>query len=211
MRMGCSGCLAVLAFWSLLGIGAVGAGGWVALRLTQAPDIEVPATTQADNARAQRKILDIVRRSPQAGKAPVILSERELNALIARQLAGEIPFSTPVARLPRGGTLHFAGRLPVRQLLAEHPLAAFATALPAPWLDHPVWLQVRARVTVEQGARPYARMHVDEFQVGRQRLPVLLLRLLLDPTSLTLLHLPLPDNVEDIHIEPGRLIIRTAS
>lgn len=211
--MGCAGCLTILAFWSFVALGTVGAGGWVALRLTQAPDIEVPATTQADSARAQRKIFGIVRGagSPPRTKGAIVLTERELNALIARQLAGEIPFSTPVARLPRGGTLHFAGRLPVRQLVAEQPLAALGTVLPETWLDRPVWLQVRARVTVEQGARAYARVHVDELQVGRQRLPVLLLRLLLDPASLTLLHLPLPDTVEDIHIEPGQVIIRTAS
>jgi hypothetical protein len=140
-----------------------------------------------------------------------VFSEQELNALIARQLAGEIPFSTPVARLPRGGTLDFAGRLPVRHLLGEQPLSALVKVLPEPWLDRPVWLQVRARVTVEHGARTYARMQVDEFQVGRQRLPAVLLRLLLDPVSLTLLHLPLPDNVEDIRIEPGQVVIRTAS
>ena len=34
--------------------------------------------------------------------------------------------------------------------------------------------------------------------MGRQRLPVLFLRLFLDPASLTLLRVPLPDNVEDI-------------
>lgn len=213
MRVGCAGCLTVMAFWSLLGICAVGAGGWVALRLGQSPDIAIPATTQADNARAQRKIVDLARRRGQTSAASeaVVFSERELNALMTRRLAHEIPFSTPVARLPQGGTLHFAGRLPVRHLLGEPPLSGLAGLLPEPWLDRPVWLQVHARVTIEHGARPYARLQVEHFQVGRQRLPVVLLRLLLDPASLTLLRLPLPDNVDDIRIEPGQVVIRTAS
>ena len=209
MRLGCAGCLTVVAFWSLLGATALGAGGWVALRLGQSPDIDVPATTQADNARAQRKILDVLRGRTQ--RAPVTLSERELNALIARGVADEIPFSTPGARLSRGGTLDFAGRLPARHLLGERPLSALRGLLPERWLDRPVWLHVRARVTVEHGTRPYARLQVQEFQVGRQRLPVLFLRLFLDPASLTLLRVPLPDNVEDIRIEPGQVVIRTAS
>lgn len=213
MRLGCAGCLTVIVFWGLMGTGAIGAGGWVALRLAQSPDIEIPITTQADNARAQRKILDIVRRRGHAAPSTeaVVLSEQELNALITRRLADEIPFSTPVARLPRAGTLDFAGRLPARHLLNELPLSALVAILPEPWLDRPLWLQVRAGVTFEHTARPYARLHVQEFQVGRQRLPVLFLRLLLDAASLTLLRLPLPDNVEDIRIEPGRVIIRAVS
>jgi hypothetical protein len=213
MRVGCAGCLTVVAFWSLLGVGAVGAGGWVVLRLGQSPDIQIPATTQADNARAQRKVADLLRRRGQAspdGKA-VVFNEQELNALIARGVAQEIPLATPVARLPEGGRLQFAGRLPLRHLLEERPFSRLTTVLPQPWLDRPVWLQVYARVSLEHAPRPYARLSIDEFHVGRQRLPVLLLRLLLDPGSLTLLRLPLPDNVEDIRIEPGHVIIRTAS
>ena len=213
MRLGCAGCLTVIAFWSLVGATAIGAGGWVAFRLAQAPDIEIPATTQADNARAQRKILDLVRRRGQttAAREAVVLNEQELNALITRRLAEEIPFSTPVARLPHGGTLDFAGRLPMRHLLGERPLSALAELLPERWLDRSLWLQVRAQLTLEHAARPYARLQVHQFQIGRQRLPVFFLRLLLDPASLTLLRLPLPDNVEDIRIEPGQVVIRTAS
>lgn len=213
MRLGCAGCLTAIAFWSLLGAGAIGAGSWVAFRLGQAPLIEIPVTTQADSARAQRKILDIVRRRGQPARAAetVVFSEQELNALIARRLADDIPFSTPVARLPDRGMLEFAGRLPARQLLGEPPLSALTGLFPRPWLDQPVWLRVRARVTVEHGARRYARLQIHEFEVGRQRLPVLLLRLLLDPASLTLLRLPLPDGVDEIFIERGQVVIRTVS
>lgn len=213
MRLGCAGCLTVLAFWSVIGVCGASLGGWFAFRLGQSPDIDIPTTTQADNTRAQRKVLDIARRrgTPPLSKGAVVFSERELNALMTRRLAQEIPFSTPVARFPGGGTLNFAGRLPLRHLLGERPFSLLAEVLPEPWLDRPVWLQVRARVTVEHGARPYARLEVDEFQVGRQQLPVLFLRLLLDPASLTLLRLPLPDNVEDLRIEPGQVVIQTAS
>lgn len=213
MRLGCAGCLTAVAFWSVLGAGVIGTSGWLAFRLTQDPVIEIPVTTQVDNARARGKMLEIFRRRarPPRGTDTVVFSERELNALIARQLAGDIPLSTPVARLPDRGVLELAGRLPVRQLLAEPPLSAIADLLPEPWLDRPVWVTVRARVTVEQGGRPHARLQVHEFEVGRQRLPILLLRLMLDPASLALLRLPLPDGVDEIRIEPGQVVIRTVS
>lgn len=191
----------------------MGTGGWLAFRLTQDPVIEIPVTSQADNARARGKLLEVVRRAARPPGAPdtVVLSELELNALIARHLAGDIPLSTPVARLPHRGVLEVAGRLPVRQLLAEPPLSAVADLLPAPWLDRPVWVTIRGRVTVEQGARPHARLQVHEFEVGRQRLPVLLFRLMLDPASLALLRLPLPGGIDEIKIEPGQMVIRTVS
>jgi hypothetical protein len=52
---------------------------------------------------------------------------------------------------------------------------------------------------------------VDEFVIGRQRLPAPALRLLLDPAAVGLLQWTLPDHVESVAIEPDRVVIQTAA
>jgi hypothetical protein len=54
-------------------------------------------------------------------------------------------------------------------------------------------------------------LDVDALVVGRQRVPALALRLLMDPGGVGLLRWPLPAHIESVTIEPGRAIIRTAS
>ena len=72
-----------------------------------------------------------------------------------------------------------------------------------------------AHARVEPGVtrreRRYLRLDVREFAVGRQGLPAVLLRILLDPRTLGVLRWPLPDSIEAITIEPGRVVIRLAS
>ena len=64
---------------------------------------------------------------------------------------------------------------------------------------------------VSEGPRRQLRLDVESFAVGRQRLPARALRLLLDPAALGLLQWPLPEHVERVSIEPGRVVIRGAS
>jgi hypothetical protein len=47
--------------------------------------------------------------------------------------------------------------------------------------------------------------------VGRQRLPVALLRVLLDPAALQVLYWRMPSGIDAITVEPGRVVVRTAS
>ena len=86
-----------------------------------------------------------------------------------------------------------------------------ADLLPAGWGQRPVWLHVGARAGVDEGSRRQLRLDVEDFAVGRQRLPARMLRLLLDPAAVGLLRWPLPAHVDSVTIEPGRVVIRGAS
>jgi hypothetical protein len=210
MRLGCSGCLGAvlgLALVAALVGGTVGA----AIRMLGKTDISAPATTAADGSRAQRKLFDLARRT-RAGES-VVFTEAEVNALLARHLveARGIRLSSPSARLTGGDRFVLHVQTPLRQLLDEVSLGAVAEMLPQRWQDRPVWLRIGARIRVEEGARRQLRVSVDEFAVGRQRLPAPALRLLLDPAAVGLLQWSLPEHVEHVGIEPDRVIIQTAS
>ncbi len=209
MKLGCSGCLGlvvVLALGSLLVGGAVGA----VTRMLARPDRTAPPTTAADGARAQQKLFDLARHARRG--ETVTLTEVELNALLARHLVGGrgIRLAWPNATLVGDDRLVLDAQSPARQLLDEISLGALADILPARWQTRPVWLHVGARVRIDSsGPRRQLRMDVDEFAVGRQRLPAPLLRVLLDPAAVGLMQWTLPDHVERVDIEPGRVIIRT--
>jgi hypothetical protein len=147
----------------------------------------------------------------------VALSEREVNAFLSRHLsdAADMPFRNPAVRLPGDGRAEIAGQIPVRDLLNVPPLSALAAILPAAWLDHPVWLALRARVTLEGGDGPregrHIRLDVERFWVGRLPLPQLMLRVLLDPTALRLLRWPVSRAIDGLRVEPGRLVVQSAS
>jgi hypothetical protein len=47
--------------------------------------------------------------------------------------------------------------------------------------------------------------------VGRQPVPALLLRLVLEPASLRLMHIGLPSEVQTVRIDRGRVVIQTTS
>lgn len=215
MRLGCLGCLTVLIGAALIAMSAL-----VGVRMLQEPELPVAAPTAADGVRAQQKIFEVVRRGAGRGgtsSEPVVLSERELNAFLSRHLAeaAEMPFAEVGLRLPGNGIAQFRGRLPLRQLLTEPPLAALAGLVPAGWLERPLWLRLTVRARLEPGAaqahRRYLRLEVAEFGVGRQRLPAALLRLLLNPSTLRVLRWPVPDGIEAVTIERDRVVIRTAS
>lgn len=194
---------------------------WLGSRVLQEPDFPAVVTTAADGTRAQQKMFALVRRGrsrPGVNGEPVVLSERELNAFLSRHLAeaAELPITHIGLRLPADGIAELKGRLPLRHLLTEPPLSALADVVPAGWLERPVWLRLGTRARIEPGSAPrarrrYLRLEVVEFGVGRQRLPASLVRLLLDPATLRVLRWPVPDGVEAITIEKGRVVIRTAS
>jgi hypothetical protein len=209
MKLGCSSCLALLVVTAILSIlvgGTVGAG----LRMLARPELIVAPTTAADGSRAQQKLFDLGRPSKR-GEA-VVLSEAEVNALLSRHLveARGVRLSTLHVKLVGGDRLVLNAQSPLRQLLDEASAGAVADLLPASWQTRPVWLRVGARLRIETNSRRQLRMDVDEFAVGRQRLPVPLLRVVLDPAAVGLLQWPLPEYVGRVEIEPGRVIVHTA-
>jgi hypothetical protein len=188
--------------------GAIGVGA----RMLDKPDAAaLPPTTAADGSRAQQKLLRVARRARL--DQPVVLTEAEVNALLARHLveARGVRLNALGARLVGGDRVELTGQAPLRQLLDEAGVSALGSVLPARWLTRPLWLKVGARARVEGETRRQLRLDVEDFAVGRQRLPAGVLRLLLDPASVGLLQWPLPEHVGGVSIEPGRVVIRGVS
>lgn len=210
MRSGCSGCLAtvvVIALVALLLGGVIGA----TVRMLAAADEPEPATNAADGARAQQKLFDLARQVRRG--ETVTFSEAEVNALLARHLveARGVRLSGLSARLIGGDRVELSARSPLGQILEEAALGSLSDVLPVSWRARPVLLRLGARLLTEDGSLRRLRIEVDEFAVGRQRLPTLALRLLVDPATVGLLRWRLPDHVRQVGIEPGRVVIRTAS
>ncbi len=209
LRLGCFGCLTVVVVLALVGV-----VGWGAFQITRAPGLAGPPTSQADGIRAQQKIFDVLRRSGSGRPHTVALSERELNAFLSRHLGetADMPLRMLAVRLPSDGHAEIAGQMPLRQLLGLPPFSALAGGLPASWLERGIWLSLRARATLEggDGARRHLRLDVERFWLGRLPLPEVMLRVLLDPGALRFLRWPMPDAIDGLRIEPGRLVLQSA-
>jgi hypothetical protein len=96
-------------------------------------------------------------------------------------------------------------------VLDEATLGRLADLLPARWQTRPLWLRVGAHLRLEtDGPRRQLRFEVDEFTIGRQRLPAPMLRMVLDPATVGMMQWTLPDYIERIDIEPGRVVVRPA-
>jgi len=213
LRLGCLGCLTALVL-AALAVAVV----WGAFQITRAPEIARPPTTPTDGLRAQQKIFDVMRAAGDHRPHGASLDEREVNAFLSRHLSEsrDLPLRHLAVRLLGDGRLELAGQLPLRHLLTAPPFSALTAIVPGFWLEHEVWLAVRARVTLDGtgGAlepRRRLRLDVERFWLGRLRLPELMLRILLDPGALRLLRWPVPDAFDEIRIEPGRLVIHAGS
>jgi hypothetical protein len=114
-------------------------------------------------------------------------------------------------RLRGDDLVEVTGSLPRGRLLRESPLASLADLLPAGWLERRVWLTVTTHVRLEMDPRRALRLDARRVVIGRQRVPALTLRLMLDPTSLKLTRIALPRDVQAVRIERGRAVIRTTS
>jgi hypothetical protein len=200
---------------TLVAAAGLGASAWVVGRVVDAPEVRATPGTDADAARAEQKIYDAVRgsRGRSRGAEPVALSEAELNAFVTRHLLETIdtPLESVNLRLLGDGAVEFQARMPLRRLTLDPPLSYLTGVLPAEWLAHRVSVGMKGRVRVESGdsrsARRVVRIAPEHFWLGRQRLPTLLARLLIDPAALRLLRWRLPRAVESVTIEPGRAII----
>jgi hypothetical protein len=208
---GCSGCLVTLVSVGLIALALGGVVGAGVRMLRTPPSAAPPATTAADGSRAQQKLFEVARARRLA--QPITLSEAEVNALLSRHLveARGVRLSGLSIRLIGDDRIELRGQAPLRQILEDAGLAAATGVLPGSWLARPVWIHVGAHVRVNPGVRRQLSLDVEDFAVGRQRLPASTLRLLLDPAAVGLLRWPLPEHVERVGIEPGRVVIQGAS
>src|SRR2546426_2862775 len=192
VRLG--GCLStVVGFLAVVLLAA--AGGWAVIRLLQAPIIEPVPFSPEDGVRAQQKIVGLLRRSTRAGS--VVLSDAELNAFVSRHLdPADLPLREPAIRLRSDDLVTIVGTVSLGRLLNESPLAPLAEALPAGWLARPVWLTVRRRGGISAGAPRAPRLDPRRVVIGRQRVPALVLPLMLGPSSLRLMRITLPPHAQ---------------
>lgn len=185
--------------------------GWLGTGLMATPNV---GGTPAPAASTSSKLSRLATEKSHPGATT--LSEREVARLLARELpaTGEVPLTGVTVKLPGDGKVEVAGRLPLRALLNEAPLAGAVQMLPAAWTERPVWVRLRARAQIEPsagGPRRYLRLDVERFWIGRRRLPSLLPRILFSPTTLGLFRWPLPAPVAEVRLETGRVVITTAS
>ena len=209
MRLGC-GCLLVIMV-VLAVIAGLSRAGYQAFG---DPGVPAVPTTAVDSQRAQEKLYSIASRSARRGSS-VALSEAELNAFLARNLGEtvDMPLTDMRVSLAEPGRLRFAGRTRVGAVLGELSFAALRDLVPTAWLERPVWLDLVAVPKLEtvEGRRRYVRLHVERFAIGQQRLPSFFVRLMLDPGTVRLLRWSVPETIEDVRIEPGRVVVRLAS
>jgi hypothetical protein len=195
----------VIGLGVLLGAAAIGLTG----RMLALPPQNALETSAGDGTRAQRKLFALARRRADT----VTLSEAEVNALLVHHVveAGGARLSGLRARLLGDDRLELQARTPLGRALDEVGLGWLEGVLPAAWRARPLRLRAEASLRVEGTSPRRLRLDVDEFAVGNQWLPAPAVRLLVDPAAVGLLQWRLPDHVDRVEIEPGRVVIHTRS
>jgi len=184
----------------------VAALAWGTTRALQRPDVRPVAFGPEDGVRAQQKIFELARRGARSGS--VALTEAEVNAFVVRHVdPNDLPMSEPSIRLLGDGVLQVMGRVSVRRLLEESPLAVVARSLPGRWREQTVWLTVVLNTRMETEPRRTLRLEPRRLALGRQSLPVIILRIFADPASLRYTRIGLPGDASDVRVEQGRVVI----
>ena len=212
MKFGCMGFFLLLLILAVVLVGG-GAALYFAGSLFEMPPMPRVEYTPAEGHRAQEKLFELVSRDPKrASSEPVVLTERELNAFLARHLAESegIPFSPLVVRL-LPGTIEVQGRTTLINLFRGFPFSLLAKSLPASTLERPVWVMVSGTIQVQgrksRIEREYGHLQVNGFSLGNQDVGPWILALMLGGTDL--LRWRLPAAVDTITIEQGRMVITT--
>lgn len=212
VKTGCGcGCLTIVLI-ALLALGAV----WLARGIFDRPEASYEIGSPADGRRAQQKVFELAggfvghRRDPR--RASVTLTERELNALLTRHLSQDMPLADGGIRLVGDGIIEVTGRLPLHALLGD-TLGSVGRLLPERWAGQPVWVRLRGHVRLETGASRAdvrrLRLEPESFRVGSRRIPVAVLAMLPDGPVPRATRRSVPETIEAVVIEPGRLTIVT--
>jgi len=193
-------------------------GGFFVLsgNIFEEPHFEALDWSRSNASTARSALREIILRDAgQSGRQdPVLLSERELNALVARYLAetAGLGFDPFAMRLVQGQFL-LQGRTVLRSLLQGPPFLQLAAYLPASQLDRSIWITVRGYIAVqpgEPGGKPgQARVVLTEFNLGRQPVGNWPFSAVMGSAGSGLLKWPVPGAVRDVDIEDRRVVIRT--
>src|SRR5262245_7745333 len=147
MRLGCFGCLLLIVAILILVVVALGII-FLSTNIFSAPDVRPVSFSRDDGYAAQQKLYEVVAR--QSGRSsrrdPVVISESEANAFLARHLEQSgLPLSPMIVRFSRG-QLVAQGQTPLRNLMKGPPFAQMLPYLSDKRLDQPVWVTLRAGI-----------------------------------------------------------------
>jgi hypothetical protein len=214
MKWGCAGCLFLcvgLAFLAIVSAGFLFMSG----NILEDPRFDPLEWNRGDAAGARAKLAEVVQRDTgQSGRQdPILLSEREVTALVARHLAEAGLKLDPFAlRLTRGQFV-LQGRTVIGNLLQGPPFAQLAPQLPPAQLIRPIWITARGYVTVDAGKpgmrEGRARVTLTEFTLGKQPVGAWPFSIAMGPAGSALLKWPVPGAVRDVEIDDRRLVVRT--
>jgi len=214
MKLGCFGCLALIIVLLVLVAFLVG-GVLLSVNIFSTPDIRPVPFSRGDGYSAQQKLYEVTLR--QAGRSsrkdPIVLSEQEANAFLARHLAegAGVPVSPLIVRFS-GGQVFVQGQTPLKNLFQGPPFPQLLAYLPDTRLSQPVWVTVRGRIDLETsapGATRHCSLTLTELALGRQPLSSFLLYVMMGPSGAGLFRWPVPAVVTSIQIQEGELVIRT--
>ena len=215
MRLGCAGCLILIVVLTFLAV-LIGGFFFLSGNIFEEPHFEILDWSRSDASAARYRLQEIILRDAgQSGRQdPIILTEREINALVARHLAetAGLRFEPFAMRLVQGQFL-LQGRTVLRSLLQGPPFAQLAPYLPAAHLDRSIWITVRGYIALqpgEPGGKPgRARLVLTEFDLGRQPVGNWPFSVVMGSAGTGLLTWPVPGAVRDVDIEDRRVVIRT--
>lgn len=207
MRLGCIGCFVLAVI--LLGLGVIVGGSLVfSSSIFNVPErVPTPEWTVLDGQRAQQKILELIHRD--TGKSsrtiPVVFSEREINAFLARHLeeSERGQFSSLVVKLDPGMVV-LRGMTPLQSLMQEAPFRYLTNFLPASRVNGPVWVVFQGRVRIDSGKvrkdRKYLRIEPTEFRIGTQDVGTWFLSWMVGPK---LFRWRVPNVIDGVLVEEG--------
>ena len=211
MKFGCMGCLILLLILTVVLV-----GGAVALyyagSVFDMPTIPGAEHSSSAGHQAQQKLFELARWDSKRSAAPVVLTEHELNAFLARHLEESegLPFAPILVKL-LPGTIEVQGRTRLVNLFQGFPFSLLAEYLPLSALDRPVWVTVSGTIQVQKRGstteRSYGQLVVREFSLGNQDLGSWVLSWMLGGKRDSLLRWQLPAAVDGITIEQGRVVI----
>jgi hypothetical protein len=116
-------------------------------------------------------------------------------------------------RLVGEGVIEITGRAPLSKLLPGVVSGVIVSVVPERWTTQPVWLRIRGPLRLEvsgaPGDRRRLRLDVAALWIGRRRVPAVVLGLVPESVVLRLTRWPVPDTVDAVTVDPGRVTIAT--
>lgn len=203
---GCFGCLTLIAILSIIMIFVV-ASYFLSSHLFYVPDTWKVETSSEDGYRCQQKIAEILLR--QAGlsirKEKIQITEREINSFLIRHFdTQKLVALKPIIVRFNPNQISVEGKASLKILLADFPFSDYERI--SSFLNKPIWITLKGNF--EQRKERF-QIKIQEFYIGKQYIPIWLFYYISGEDMKDILNWRLPEIIEDIQVEKGRIIIAT--